>query len=239
MTIAGIALTAGSTVMNTMAQGKVDKARDDALAAERIRQNGLDQEAKALNVQSQDRYENIDDKREGKAQELGDYFAGQSIQANAAAEGVNAPPSTNNIVVQEQAKQQGKAKDFTNKQGAALGELRSFGDLLGGISREQARDATQVGVLGGFKRGSSNVVPYELEEANSAGDGLKMFGDLLNLGGGMAMNSGLSGGSMFGAKPATMAGLPASAPIPAARPVFGDPWKGMRSVGSLASIYGR
>lgn len=202
LTIGGIALSIGSTVANTMAQNKVQKARDEALAAERIRQNKLDQEAQALNVQSQDRYQGFEGKQEDRSKQLGDYFASQQIEANDAANaGTQAmvlPQSGSNVTVQEEAKQRGQARDFTDKTGAALGELRSFGDLLGGISRDQARDATQVGVLGGFKRGSSNVVPYELEAANQAGNGMKLFGDVLGLGGGLALNSGLSGAKLPG-----------------------------------------
>ena len=56
MTIAGLALTAGSTVANYSAQAQIEAARNDALAAERIRQNGLNQEADALNLTSRDRY---------------------------------------------------------------------------------------------------------------------------------------------------------------------------------------
>jgi hypothetical protein len=59
VTIGGIALSAGSMVMNNMAQAKVDKAREGAMTAERIRQNQLDQEAMALNAQSQGRYEDF------------------------------------------------------------------------------------------------------------------------------------------------------------------------------------
>lgn len=233
LTIAGIALTAGSTVANTMAANKVQNARDDAMAAERIRQQGLDQEAAALNTQSQDRYKDFGGQQEDKATQLGDYFAQQQIEAgNANAENTAAmimPQSGSNIVVQEEAKQRGKARDFANKNAAALGNLRSFGDLIGSIGRDQARDATQIGVIGGFKRGSSGVLPYELEAANSAGNGLKMFGDILGLGGGLAVNAGLGGGS-----------LPSLGGSSAAKTVAGvDPWAGMRTAGSsgLYNLY--
>lgn len=230
LTIAGIALTAGSTVANTMAQNKVQKARDDAMAAERIRQRGLDQEAAALNVQSQDRYTDFDNQQEDKATQLGDYFAQQQIEAgDANAENAAAmimPQSGSNIVVQEEAKKRGQARDFANQNAKNLGNLRSFGDLMGSIGREQARDATQIGVVGGFKRGSSNVLPYELEAANSAGNGLKMFGDILGLGGGLAVNSGLGGGSLpsFGSSAAkTVSSV--------------DPWSGMRSANGSSGLY--
>lgn len=197
LTIAGIAMTAGSTVMNSMAQSKVSRARDDTLAAERIRQSRYDQEADALNTQSQDRYQDFSGQQDAKSKELGDYFAGQQIEANDAANaetaGMTTPQSGSNITVREEQKQRGNARDFTNKTGQALGQLRSFGDLLGGIGRDQARDAMQIGQIGGFKRGSSSITPYELEAANQTGNGAKLFGDFLNMGGGLALNAGLSG----------------------------------------------
>jgi hypothetical protein len=70
--------------------------------------------------------------------------------------------------------------------------LRSFGDLLGGIGLKQARDAGYIGQIGGFEKGSSNVLGYELENANSAGNGMKMFGDILGAGGSLATGYGLS-----------------------------------------------
>jgi hypothetical protein len=74
--------------------------------------------------------------------------------------------------------------------------LRAFGDILGDTSRLQARDASQVGTIGSFKRGSSAVLPLELDEANHAGDGMKVFGDLLGGFGGIATSAGLSGGKL-------------------------------------------
>lgn len=196
LTIAGIALTAGSTVANSIGASKVQAARDDALAAERIRQTGLDQEAQALNTQSQDRYQDFEGQQAEKSSELGDYFTGQQLDSananTAAAAEQTAAPTSSNITVREEQKQRGQAKAFTDQQGAALGDLRSFGDLLGGIGREQARDASLIGQIGGFKRGSSGVLPYELDAASSAGDGAKMFGDILNVGGMALTAKGLS-----------------------------------------------
>lgn len=205
MTIAGIALTAGSTVANSIAQSKVAKARDQALAAERIRQGGLDQEASALNAQSQDRFEGFGDQQQARATELGDYFAAQKIEqggedADAAME-QNVAPTSSNLTIREEQKQRGAATDFADRQGAALGQLRSFGDLLGEKSMQNARDFGQIGQIGGFKRGSSSIVPLELEQANKAGDGAKLFGDILGLGGGLLASGGLGGGAGAGKFP--------------------------------------
>ncbi|CAI2931893.1 hypothetical protein [Aminobacter niigataensis] len=193
-TIAGVALTAGSTLANSIAQRKVANARNDVMAAERIRQNGLDQQADALNVQSQDRYQNFDDQQADKASELGQYFTDQQIEAGnanaAVTQEMNVPQSGSNITVREEQKQRGQARDFADSQGKALGVLRAFGDVIGETGRGQVRDAMGIGQIGRAKQGSSNVVPFELEAANSAGDGAKLFGDLLNLGGTYAFGEG-------------------------------------------------
>ena len=229
LTIAGIALTAGSTVVNTIGQNKANKARADVMAAERVRQSALEQEAAALNVGAQNRYPDFGAQQERKATELGDYFAGQgtATAGEVNAEGGALPTSASNIVVQEEGKQQAKARDYVQKQGAALGNLRAFGDVLGGISREQARDASLIGQIGGFKEGSSGILPYELESASQKGAGLKQLGDVLNIGGQLAMGAGLSGGNLpswLGGSTPKVIGATA-----------GDAWSGLRNVTTAAA----
>lgn len=197
MAIAGLVMTVGSTVANSIAAKKVDKARADAMAAERIRQGNLDREAEALNVGSRERYTDFQGQQDERGSKLGDYFAGNeqaAAQNNRSAVDAMLPTSGSDITVQEVGKQTGLAKAFTDQQGNALGQLRAFGDVLGGIGREQARDAGSIGQLNSFKRASSGIVPLELEAANSAGAGARMFGDILGAAGSMAMNGGLKGG---------------------------------------------
>lgn len=222
-TMTGIALTVGSTVANTVAANRVQNARNDAMAAERIRQRKLDQEADAYNVRSQDRYQDFEGQQEERARSLGEFFSEQSVPEPTTAEAL--PTSTSNITVREEDKQRGEARDFTNRTGEALGNLRAFGDLLGGIGREQARDAGYIGQLGGFKAGSSGVLPYELEAANEKGAGLRLFGDILGGVGGVATSAGLSGGSFgpfSGATPKVTATGPA--------------WNGLRSTTSTPGL---
>jgi hypothetical protein len=197
LAIAGVALSIGSTVANTIAANKVDKARADAMAAERIRQGKLDQENAALNETSRDRYTDFGGQQEESASKLGDYFTeNEAMAAQNDQQAVDAmlPTSGSKITVQEAGKQSNLAKAFTDQQGEALGKLRSFGDVLGGIGREQARDAGSIGQINSFKRASSGIVPLELEAANSAGNGMKLFGDILGMGGSIMMNGGLKGG---------------------------------------------
>ena len=219
LTIAGAALSAGSVAANATAASREAKARDQALGAERIRQRGYDQETAALNTKTQDGFENFEGQRAAKAESLGDYFATEvPTPANAAAASV-LPSATNDIVTREINKKSGQAKQFTDQQAGALSQLRSFGDLLGDNSRAMARSGSEIGQIGGFKRGSSNIVPLELEAASQKGRGLRTFGDILGGLGGISMNAGLtgSGGSLFGG--GASSGLaPATSIRPLARP---------------------
>lgn len=199
LTIAGVALSGASAAANAAAQSKANKARQGAMQAERLRQSQLQQEANAVNAQSQDRYKDFDVKQEENASDLTELFQEQATPLAAPADANTAtfmPQSSSNITVAEEGNQRADARKFTDQQGAALGQLRSFGDLLGGIGREQARDAGQIGQIGGFMRGSSSVLPYELEAANSKGSNLKLFGDILGGAGSLATKGGISGGSI-------------------------------------------
>lgn len=201
-----------------MAASKANAAREDVLAAERIRQQGYDQEAQGLNKKSREQYTDFGGKQEAKAKSLGDYFtapAPDGVNQDAAA----ALPSTDSsdIVTQEMDKQANAARMFTDQQGAALGNLRAFGDTLGDTSREQGRNASLVGQIGGFKRGSSNITPLELDKASQAGSGLQLFGDILGGLGSIGTSYGLTKGPAVAKAGASLA--PATSLRPMARPL--------------------
>jgi hypothetical protein len=204
LVIAGLALSAGAAVTNSMAAGADARARDAVLAAERMRQNRFDQETDALNVASQDRYVDFAPQMETRAQSIGDYLSGAvAPDPNSSVPSV-LPSSSSGVVNQERANQQEQANEFVGQQQGALADLRSFGDLLGDISLLQSRDATQIGSIGGFKRGSQNIVPFELNEAAKAGDDMRLFADILGGVGSAATGYGIGGGwgklgSMFAA----------------------------------------
>lgn len=194
LTIAGIALTAGATVANYTAQSQVEKARNDALAAERIRQNTLNQEADALNLTSRDRYKEFNADQTERGLALGDFLRGQTIEEPAPVAAM--PTSSSDIVLREENNQRADAREFTDQQGDALGQLRAFGDVLADKSLLGARDAGQIAQIGGFKTGSAGVVPYELDKAARAGDTAKFLGDLMAGVGSVSTMAGLSGGSL-------------------------------------------
>lgn len=190
--IAGIALTAGSMVANNVAQGQIDNARNEVLALEARRQQGFNREVEQLNTQSQDRYVGFEGQQDQRADDLANMFATDITDPNNA---TAIPGSSSNIVNRETESQMGAAQGYVDQQSGALADMRSFGDLLGSNSLLQARDATKVGQIGGFKQGSQGIIPLELDEANSAGDGMKMFGDVLRMAGSATTGAGINGGA--------------------------------------------
>ena len=231
LTLVSALATAASTGAGFIAQNQVNDARSGALAAERIRQGQFDQEAAALNTQSQDRYEGFEDKQGERAKSLTDMFTQAPAQLPPTADPM--PASSSNLVVQNEARERGEARDRTNQIGGALGNLRSFADMLGDTSRLQARDASKVGQIGGFKKGSSNVLGMELDAANSAGNGTRMLGDVLGGLGRIGMSAGLSGGFGGGA-----ASAPTVLPGAAARTAVGSVMPMPNAGGSIFSLYG-
>jgi hypothetical protein len=203
-----------------MAANKAAQARSQVMRAERARQAGLDKEADALNLESRERYADFGEKQEERAAKLGDIL--NAPQEEAPAELF--PASGSNVTVQETGRQKGLAKKFTNKQGAALGNLRAFGDYLGDVSRKQAQEASLVGQIGGFKRGSSDVTAFELDAANQAGAGLKGLADAMGVAGSLAGGIGMQGsGAALSAAPTLGLGGGAnpfvkSVPIPTPAP---------------------
>lgn len=164
-----------------------------------------------MNTRSQDRFENVEGQREEKATALGDFF-NAPVEPGAANEAAAMPQSSNSIVTREMDRKSDEAQEFVGQQGRALAQMRSFGDFLGDTSRLQGRDASLVGQIGGFKRGSSNITPLELDAASQKGAGLRTLGDIMGGLGSIGLTAGLTGGggkiaSMFGgAKPMTAMG---------------------------------
>lgn len=200
--IAGLALSAGSAVVNSNAASADTRARDAVLAAELRRQSGFDTEAAALNKQSQERYVDFAPQMAERTGSIGDYLSSSVVPDPNSSAPSPLPSSSSPIINQEIDKQRGAAQDYVDQQTGALANMKAFGDLLGEISIGQGRDATQINTIGGFKRGSQNIVPYELNEAAKAGDGMRFLGDLLGGAGTIATGFGINRGgiaSLYGA----------------------------------------
>ena len=206
LVIAGAVLTVGSTVANTIASNQQRKARDDALAAERIRQRGFDQESDALNLTARERYEDAPAQQDEKTSDLAAMFTEQQGPPAPAL----LPTSGSQLVNREETQQRGAAKDFTNQQGENLARLRSFGETFGDIGRLQARDAGLLGQINSFRQNSQNVLPLELDAAQQKGAGARTLADIFNFGGQLAFNKAFSQPYFE---------LPDTAPIPTPREI--------------------
>jgi hypothetical protein len=155
---------------------------------------------------------------QARAAQLGDVLATRVGGDPNTTTGTELPSSSSSVVNQEIGKQNGKAQGYVDQQGGALANMRSFGDLLGEISGKQARDASQIGQIGGFKQGSSNIVPLELDNSTHAGDGWKLLGDILGGLGSVGVSAGIGGGnplsSLFAPKAAVAGANVARAAAP-------------------------
>jgi hypothetical protein len=196
LTIAGLVLTGASAVANTVANNQVRAARNEALMQEHQRQQGYDAQVQPLNDTSRERYAGFQTQQDQRAQNLSDFY--RSGTGEPVAPSISTPAASSNVVVQEENKQRDKAKAYTDQNAQNLGNLRSFGDLFGSLDLLRARDAGQIAQLGGFKRASSGILPYELNDAQNAGNGAKLFGDILGGAGSVATMGGLTGGTIPG-----------------------------------------
>ena len=193
--IVPLLFTGASMAANAMAARRQDNARADALAAERIRQGALDKEAFGLVDNSRDQYASAPRKQDQRSDELAQHF--KDVSAQPAAVAAPTTPTSGNVVVQgrnERAAEEGR--QFTDARAENLADFRSFGDLFGDFGRQTARDAAQIGTIGGFKRGSSGILPMELEAANQQGQGMRTMADLFSLGSAMTAYPALTGGNL-------------------------------------------
>lgn len=194
VTAGAAVLSAGSMLANNEAQSEVAGARSGVLSSEAGRQQGFNTEANNFNTASTAGYDNTTGKMAGRAADVSNFYKSQNggLPVSGPTTGV-IPASSSNIVNSEGKAQQGKVATFNSQQDDALGKLRSFGDILSGSDRNTAINTANVGTINSFKKGDASLTPLLLENANNAGNGMKMFGDILGGLGKVGMVAGLSG----------------------------------------------
>lgn len=204
-----LAITVGTMAASygakSMGQQAVNRARSSAQDAEFGRQRQLDQELYAVNDQSRDRYNDAQRQTESNAQDLAAFYK----QTGEAGSQPNLlPASDSTITTAETDRQKGKARAFTDQQADSRANLRGFGDFLSTAGLGVQRDTGQAQTVAGFKRGSAAVLPYELEDANGAGAGWNLLGDVL-AGAGQIGTSALTAGSIVNGATAAGKTIPA------------------------------
>lgn len=169
---------------NTIASNQDASSRAAVLNAETARTTALEQQAQTVQAHSLAQYNDFPTAQATDATQLGDYF-GSNTPSKPNVETSGLMPQSSDVAVQnDQAAQDAKVNAYSGQQAAALGDLRSFGDLLGTADRAQSLDAQKVGQIGSNERGfAANVLPYQLDAAGHTGDNLQTLGDVLALGG--------------------------------------------------------
>jgi hypothetical protein len=103
-------------------------------------------------------------------------------------------PSSSDVVNQETTRQIGAAQGYVDQQTGAMAEIRSL--AICWARKRAARAATPVPSRRSIRssRARRGLVPLELDEAAKAGDGWKLFADILggagSIGTGYAINNG-------------------------------------------------
>jgi hypothetical protein len=223
--LAGL-FTGGSVLANSLGAGQQSRAVAQTLQAERERQNRLDAEARAISEASRARYDDMGGQTDAKAASLSDLYADTAGEANANPSRpiASAPASSSNIVASAEAAEGQRVAGNAADERGRLARMRAFGDVMGGIGFDQARAGQQIGQIGGFMRGSQNVMPLEMNGAQMRGSGMRMVGDLLNMAGGVATQRALihpdSLAALFGENYGRMAQPPRPRPanLTAGRP---------------------
>ncbi len=215
--IVALALTAAGTAATAAGVRKAQKAQDGAREAERIRQKGYQTEADARAA------ENLASTNKG-ATDTGMKKAEDERKAasDAAVAEVRAPVeptganlagdgSAAKLVAGENATQAAKGLGYAIQQGAAKARLAGFNDVGFENALLNARTNQDIARIANFAKGSSDVLPVELEAASRKGQGLRTVGSLLS-----------TAGTVYGL--ATGAGWFKDAPVPeVGNPVIGSP----------------
>ena len=185
------ALMGASTVVNTIAARQSDRAMADVMAAERARQNEFSNQQFGIFEDMGGRVGEYDARAGERRTALEDMFTTGTEGAAPAPVQTALPQSDSSLVVNREAAERGEARDFTDQQGRALANMRSFGDVFDMFGRENTRDMGDLGIIQSFRRGSQSVLPMDLEGAKSKGQGLRTLGDLFSAGASMTMFPGL------------------------------------------------
>lgn len=192
LALLGGASTLGSMFFNGQAQDEVNAARNAVIQKNRGQQAALDTEAKGVTEQSLGRFSNFGDNMNADATKLSTMFNTPAAPPTDPHLIAALPASTNDYVNREIGNRGDIAKAFVTNQGNALGKLRSFGDVMGGISRDQAGDTQHIGQLGSFKAGDTAVTNIALDNANRAGNTDAAIGNILGGLGKVGLTAGLS-----------------------------------------------
>jgi flagellar capping protein FliD len=197
LAIAGLAAMAGGAGLNYLGQQKADHALSHTFNKERSRQQEFEAEQNAKFQDSLNSTANVADPAAEAAAAARRTQALTAATKSVAAPGMFMPGSSSApAVVNAEATAAGKRADTrTSALAAALGSLGGMGDLMQANNIDIAHNSGDIAQIGGFKRGSLDVLQSEMDAAKRKGSTLRTLG-------GLAQSIGqamLSGGAGAGA----------------------------------------
>jgi hypothetical protein len=190
MSIAAAALTVAGTGAQAIGSSKASRAQSNVAAAETARQERFRREQAALFEQSQagQTREAQDQKLNEATERRTNALQGAVTQGSAA----DVPLAGNeaSVVADTISRRLAGSAQTARDEGGRLGALGAFKDLNFGNAISLGRSGQQQGMLGGFSRGSADLVPMEMDIAGQRGQGWQSFGRLLS---GVGSLTGMAG----------------------------------------------
>jgi hypothetical protein len=215
-----LALTAAGSAAQAAGARRAAKAMAGARTAESIRQKGFQDQATQVNDQSlskSGRASTDADMKAAKDARAADAAAATAeVRAPIEATGQNlaGDQTGNQVMMTEGDAQAARNLGYAGQQGAAKANLLSFNDVTFQNAINNMRSGQQLNTLSNFMRGSSNVLPIELEAASRRGDNLKTLGTVLSTAGSVVgMGAGAGWWDKAAAGPTTLSSLPANASV--------------------------
>jgi hypothetical protein len=215
-----LALTAAGSAAQAAGAAKAAKAMAGARTAESIRQKGFQDQANAV----------VDDSlnksgKDATDKGMADAAAQRAAASDAAVADVRAPieatgtnlagdQTANAVMASEGDVAAAKNLGYATQQGRAKANLLSFNDVTFQNAINNVKAGQQLNTVGNFMRGSSNVLPVELEAASRKGEGLKTLGTVLSTAGSVVgMGAGAGWWDKAAATPTVLSSLPANASV--------------------------
>jgi hypothetical protein len=176
-----IAMMIGAYLANEQAQQEVSDARNQRSLAETINQQKLGKEADARMRESLAQQERPV-VEQNQAADTAIRQQKYDQQPTAASDAFIANPSAPKEVKSEIAARMVDAMRRGRQQSQALARLGGTSDAQFTGQTGLLRSGQDLNRIGGMSRASSAILPYELQDANRAGEGWRTVSDLFNIG---------------------------------------------------------
>jgi len=192
--LASIAAAVGSSLLDAQAQKRVEKEKKKKFGQETARQDQLRSDAKKrfTELLATQTPEQQNEMLNTQKQQLGDYYTSDNSD-EMFTDMLPGQGNASDAVRQEIVKTSGDAQTSSNRMSRRLADLDSYKGVQM-KNQNTFRDTRQnIGMIGAESKRSSDILPLELQAAESKGGGLRALSGLLKVGGQIAGAAGAAG----------------------------------------------